>query len=180
MDDRSLVRRLLEIGVGARLRDARGYAKPSDDPTLQNIGVATIANWLEELGRHRIVGDVQPCFTSSGGGFKFQVTEEAVGLVSDASRFDVWLNTVVPHAPEFDVFISYATGDTAVATELRSDLEAKGLKCFMAEKDIQVATQWQDSIRTALIGSKRILVLLSPRSINRVRGCLWKLVPHGR
>ena len=175
MDDRSLVTRLLEIGVAARLHDAHAYAKPSDDPILKNIGVATIANWLEELGRHRIVGDVQPCFTSSGGGFKFQVTDEAVGLMSDATRFDVWLNTVVPHAPEFDVFISYATGDSAIATELRSDLEGKGLQCFMAEKDIQVATQWQDSIRAALIGSKRILVVLTPRSINRP----WVLMETG-
>jgi len=37
----------------------------------------------------------------------------------------------------------------------------------MAEKDIQVAAEWQDSIRAALIGSKQIMVLLTPRSINR-------------
>jgi hypothetical protein len=84
-------------------------------------------------------------------------------------RFQIrsWLNTVVPLTPEFDVFISYATGDTSLANELREDLERNGLKCFMVEKDIQVATEWQDSIRAALVGSKRMSVLLTPSSINR-------------
>ena len=61
------------------------------------------------------------------------------------------------------------------ADELQKDLENNGLNCFMAEKDIQVATEWQDSIRSALIGSKRILVLLTPRSINRP----WVLMETG-
>ncbi len=175
MDDRSLVTRLLEIGVAARRSNAHAYAQPSDDSNLKSIGAATIANWLEELGRHRLIGEVQPCFTSSGAGFKFQVTDEAVRLWSDASRFDAWLDTIVPPTQEFDVFISYAAGDSAIADELRNDLQRNGLKCFMAEKDIQVATEWQDSIRAALIGSKRILVLLTPRSINRP----WVLMETG-
>jgi hypothetical protein len=74
-----------------------------------------------------------------------------------------------------DELISYAAGDSAIADELRNDLEKKGLKCFMAEKDIQVATEWQDSIRAALIGSKRVLVLLTPRSLNRP----WVLMETG-
>jgi hypothetical protein len=175
MDDRSLVTRLLEIGVAARQSNPDAYAKPSDDSNLKSIGAATIANWLEELGRYRLIGDVQPCFTNSGAGFRFQVTDEAVRLLSDASKFDAWLNTIVPPTREFDVFISYAAGDSAIADELRNDLEKNGLKCFMAEKDIQVATEWQDSIRAALIGSKRILVLLTPRSINRP----WVLMETG-
>ncbi len=175
MDDRALIRRLIETGVAKRRTDVAAYVRPSDDPELRSIGVATIANWLEELGRYRLVGDVQPCFTKLGGGFEFKVTDEAVHLWSNASKFEAWLNTVVPLTPEFDVFISYATGDTAIANELRGDLERNGLKCFMAEKDIQVATEWQDSIRAALVGSKRMLVLLTPRSINRP----WVLMETG-
>ena len=175
MDDRSLVTRLVAIGVAARTKDPDAYANPSDDPSFKNIGPATIATWLEELGRHRLVGDVQPCFTSSGAGFRFQATDDAVRLFSDASQFAGWLNRLIPPTPSFDVFISYAAGDSAMATELRGDLEKNGLKCFMAEKDIQVAAEWQDSIRAALIGSKRILVLLTPRSINRP----WVLMETG-
>jgi len=175
MDDRSLVTHLLAIGVAVRRKDPDAYAMPSDDPNLRRIGAATIANWLAELGRHRLVGDVQPCFTSSGAGFRFQVTDDAVRLSSDASHFEAWLDKLIPPTPQFDVFISYASGDSPVADELRRDLEMNGLKCFMAEKDIQVAAEWQDSIRAALIGSKRVLVLLTPRSLNRP----WVLMETG-
>jgi hypothetical protein len=175
MDDQSLVRRLIEIGVPARRKDPKAYARPGDDPELDSVGAARIANWLEVLGGHQMVGDVQPCFTRSGAGFEFQATEKAVRVLSDTSRMEEWVNTVVPSAPEFDVFISYAAGDTGVAEELRNDLERNGLRCFMAEKDVQVATEWLDSIRRALIGSKRILVLLTPRSINRP----WVLMETG-
>jgi hypothetical protein len=175
MDDRSLVKHLLEIGVSARRKNADAYATPSDDSDLKSIGAATIANWLEELGRYRLIGDVQPCFTSSGAGFRFQVTDDAVLLLSDPSKFDAWLHKIIPPSLEFDVFISYAAGDSAIADELRNDLEKNGLKCFMAEKDIQVATEWQESIRAALIGSKWVLVLLTPRSINRP----WVLMETG-
>jgi hypothetical protein len=75
----------------------------------------------------------------------------------------------------FDVFISYTAGDSAIADELRTELQQSGLKCFMAEKDIQVASEWQDSIRDALRNSKRILVLLTPRSVNRP----WVLMETG-
>ena len=175
MDDRLLVTRLMEIGVAARRKNREIYARPSDDPDLRNVGAAGIATWLEELGRHRMVGDVQPCFTSSGAGFEFQVTDEAIRVTSDSSRFSAWLDIIFPSAPEFDVFISYASGDSGVAEELRSDLEKNGLRCFMAEKDVRVATDFQDSIRTALAGSKRILMLLTPRSLNRP----WVLMEIG-
>jgi len=151
----------------------QGYGH--DDSSLHGIGAAAIANWLEELGRHRLVGDVQPCFTSSGAGFEFQVTDKAVQLASDASEFDKWLDTIVQPTVKFDVFLSYAAGDSAIANELRDDLQSRGLSCFMAEKDIEVATEWQDSIRAALLGSKRILVLLTPRSITRP----WVLMETG-
>lgn len=175
MDDRILVTRLLEIGVAARRRNPESYAEPSDDANFRDISVATIAHWLEELGRHRMIGSVQPCFTNSGAGFEFQVTEEAMRLMSDTSKFNTWLNTIVPPRIEFDVFVSYAVGDSAVANELRDDLERNGLRCFMAEKDIHVAAEWQDSIRAALVGSKQILVLLTPRSISRP----WVLMEIG-
>ena len=175
MDDRLLVTRLLEIGVAARRISPDGYAKPSDESDLKSISVARIANWLENLGRHRLIGDVQACISGSGAGFRFQATDEAVRLFADASGFDEWLDFICPLVRVFHLFISYATGDSAIAHELLNDLEKSGLKCFMAEKDIQVATEWQDSIRAAMSGSKRILVLLTPRSINRP----WVLMETG-
>jgi hypothetical protein len=175
VDDRTLVKRLLEIGVAARRRNPRGYASPSDDSELNSISAATIANWLEEMGRYRLIGDVQPHLSGSGASFRFQVTDNAVSLLSNELDLDAVLNKLAPVNPEFDVFISYAAGDSAIAEELRNELIQNGLTCFMAEKDIQVAAEWQDSIRKALLGSKRVLVLLTPRSINRP----WVLMETG-
>lgn len=175
MDDRLLVKRLLEIGVSAHQKNPDAYAMPADDPKLKSISVATIASWLEELGRLRLIGKVQPCFTKSGAGLMFQVSDHAVCLLSDTMQFDTWLNNIFPSNPDFDVFISYASRDSAIANELRNDLQKNDLKCFMAEKDIQAAMEWQDSIRDALKGSKRVLVLLTPRSINRP----WVLIEIG-
>jgi hypothetical protein len=156
-------------------RDPKAYAAPADDPQLDGVGAATVANWLEELGRHRLIGDVQPHFSRLGAGFRFQVTDHAARLWSNDAELERWLNDVVPVLPGFDVFVSYAEGDSGIAEELRYELENRGLKCFMAKKDIEVAAEWQDSIRAALRGSKRVLVLVTPLSITRP----WVLMETG-
>jgi hypothetical protein len=118
---------------------------------------------------------VQPSFSSSGTGFRFQVTQEAVRIWSDGDELERLLTTLVPVAPTYDIFISYAAGDAEIADELKTDLEREGLRCFLAEKDIAVAAKWQPTIRTALLGSRRILLLLTPRSLNRP----WVLLETG-
>jgi len=175
MDDRQLVARLLEIGVAAFQTSRASYADPSADAHLHEVGAATIATWLEELGRYRLIGDVQPHFSRTGTGFRYQVTEEAVRIWSNQSTLERLLDQIVPIQPKYDIFISYASGDSALAIELKNDLEHQGLRCFMAEKDIPIATEWQDTIRAALLGSQRLLILLTPRSLNRP----WVLMEAG-
>lgn len=80
----------------------------------------------------------------------------------------------------YDLFLSYASGDSETATELKCALERRELNCFMAEKDIGVAEEWQDSIRTALLMARYVLILLTPNSINRPwifveTGAAWAL-----
>jgi hypothetical protein len=180
MDDRDLVQRLLQFGVEAHRHGQGGWADPSNDSQLESIGTAALASWLEELGRHRLIEDVQPQFTRRGGSFRFKVTDEAIRLVSDSGRLVEFLDKITPLRPSYDLFLSYASSDSATASELRGELERKGLTCFMAEKDIAVATEWQDVIRNALLGSKRILILITPRSMNRPwifleTGAAWAL-----
>jgi hypothetical protein len=95
------------------------------------------------------------------------VTDEAARLVSNPDRLAELLDKVAPLRPSYDLFLSYAAADTATASELRADLERQNVKCFMAEKDIAVAAEWQDAIRNALLGANRILILITPRSLNR-------------
>lgn len=78
-------------------------------------------------------------------------------------------------SPRFDVFISYTAADSHIAEELRDELIEKRLSCFMAEKDVRVGIQWNETIRNALIGSSRILLLVTPRSIQKH----WPLMETG-
>lgn len=176
MTDRDFVMKLLELGVMAYQKNRRGYVEPSSEVSLAEVGAATLATWLEELGRLRLIGDVQPRFTSQGSSFAYQVTEDAVRLWNDPSRLYECLDRIIPAPPPaYDLFISYATGDSALAAELKESLEEKGFHCFMAEKDIPVAAIWEGRIHAALLGSKRILLLLTPRSVNRP----WVLMEVG-
>jgi hypothetical protein len=101
--------------------------------------------------------------------------EVRMGDQTTAEQYIAAVRKEFPLIAKYDVFISYASGDSALATELKSDFERQGWKCFMAEKDIPVAAEWQDTIRTALLGSRRILILLTPRSLNKP----WVLMETG-
>ena len=173
MDERLLVTQLLTIGVAARKKGPNTFAYPSEDADLNCIGVATLAKWLPEMSP--MVANVEPCFTSTGAGFRFQVTDDAVRMLANTAEFDSWLNKLVPLTPEFDLFISYAKADADVAGELRDRLVARGLKCFMAEKEVDAAENWQESVRFALIGSQRVLILCTPESSKSA----WVLMETG-
>ena len=75
-------------------------------------------------------------------------------------------NPAIP-SMKYGIFISYANEDANLAEELKDALEEKGIRCFMATEDITVGDLWESAIRKALMASKRILFLLTPRSINR-------------
>ncbi len=82
--------------------------------------------------------------------------------------------------PSYDVFLSYTTDDKGLAAELRTALKRKDLSCFMAEKDIPVAARFEERIRAALTGSRKVVVLLTPRSKSRPwilaeAGAAWAL-----
>jgi hypothetical protein len=76
---------------------------------------------------------------------------------------------------KYDLFISYSIQDLPIATELRKGFEEHGLACFMAEKDIPLASPWEEGIREAINLSKRVLLLITPRSKDRP----WILLETG-
>jgi len=145
MDDRNLVASIFRLGAHAYATNPQEYATPADDPALSKIGMATLANWLEKLGGHRLIGDVQPYYSSRGFGFRYQATERTAEIAADDGKLSTFLDTLFPPLPKYDLFISYAAGDSAIANELRDDLQANGLTCFMAEKNIEASAEWQDS-----------------------------------
>jgi hypothetical protein len=96
---------------------------------------------------------------------------ETIGAnIDKATHSDISSRTV-----KYDIFLSYADGDSRLADELKTEFEIRGLRWFMAKKDIEVASEWEISIREALISCTWVLLLLTPRSIDRP----WVLLESG-
>ncbi|HSE15866.1 MAG TPA: toll/interleukin-1 receptor domain-containing protein [Pyrinomonadaceae bacterium] len=66
----------------------------------------------------------------------------------------------------FSCFISYSTQDQAFATQLYADLQAKGVRCWFAPHDVQSGKKLYEQIDTAIRMHERLLLILSPDSMN--------------
>ncbi len=65
----------------------------------------------------------------------------------------------MPH----DVFLSYASHDRAAADAVCAALERRGIKCWMAPRDVRAGEDWGEAILTA-IGRAHAMVLILSRS----------------
>src|SRR3954447_11199975 len=63
-----------------------------------------------------------------------------------------------------DVFISYSTSDRATAEVACKVLEASGLRCWMAPRDIAPGAIYGEALIDAIGGSQVVVLLLSPSS----------------
>jgi hypothetical protein len=86
-----------------------------------------------------------------------------------------WLTQIAEEQPRYEVFLSYAHADASLAADIHSALKSRGRTCFMAEKDIPIATEWEKQIHNALLGCSYFLVLLTPNSKDRP----WVLLESG-
>lgn len=64
-----------------------------------------------------------------------------------------------------EVFISYASADAAAADEVVAALEAAGVSCWMAPRDVRPASDYAEEIIAAIHGA-RVLVLLFSKAAN--------------
>ncbi len=65
-----------------------------------------------------------------------------------------------------DVFISYSTVDKPAADAVCAKVEARGIRCWIAPRDIMPGVDWSDAIIDALSGCRVFLLLLSAASNN--------------
>ena len=64
-----------------------------------------------------------------------------------------------------DVFISYSSKDKPIADGICANLEAEGIRCWIAPRDIRPGEEWPKAITTA-ISSSRVMVLVFSTSSN--------------
>lgn len=63
-----------------------------------------------------------------------------------------------------EVFISYSSKDTAKADSIVTTLEAKGIRCWIAPRDILPGMDWGSSIIDAITSSRVMVLLLTSHS----------------
>jgi len=109
----------------------------------------------------------------------YQLSSEGINIYKNKNHLNKIMDELFSakdtHALKYDLFISYSTHDSLIAKELKEAIEKEGFTCFMAEKDIPTATLWENEIRNAIHLSKKILLLITPRSKNRP----WILLETG-
>jgi hypothetical protein len=67
----------------------------------------------------------------------------------------------------FDAFVSYSTDDQALTSQIVADIEARGMRTFMASRDLAAGNVWAEEIRQALLASGALLIVLTPNSWSR-------------
>ena len=60
-----------------------------------------------------------------------------------------------------DVFISHASEDAPVAAEVCTLLEARGVRCRIAPRDVAAGAVWDEAILDAIEQSRAFLLILS-------------------
>lgn len=65
---------------------------------------------------------------------------------------------------QYDLFISYSTVDAEIATYVCSKLESKGLKCFIAPRDITLGKEYAGEIIRGVSNSSAVLLIFSSTS----------------
>src|SRR5947209_18931689 len=63
-----------------------------------------------------------------------------------------------------DVFISHSSQDKDVADRMCAFLESRGLRCWIAPRNIKVGTDWGTGIMDGISSSRAMVLILSSRS----------------
>jgi len=66
----------------------------------------------------------------------------------------------------FSCFISYSTKDEDFAQQLHSDLEKKGVRCWLSSSDVKGGIPLHRQVDEAILKHQRVLLILSMHSMN--------------
>jgi hypothetical protein len=64
------------------------------------------------------------------------------------------------------IFVSYSSPDVAKADAIRAALEAAGISCWIAPRDLGAGTQWSGGIVQAIEQCEAVLVVFSAAANN--------------
>jgi len=82
MTQKEIAMLLVREGIATQRAGAEEYTEANSNPSLKDLGNATIANCLEMLGGHGIVADVQPTISKHGMGFVYRIHPKLIDELS--------------------------------------------------------------------------------------------------
>ena len=93
------------------------------------------------------------------------LTEAAINatFAGDASALSATLSS---EGEFYSCFVSYSSQDTVLAERLHADLQARGVRCWFAPKDMPIGARTLDTIYSAIHQREKLLVLFSEHSVN--------------
>src|SRR5580704_6009751 len=62
-------------------------------------------------------------------------------------------------------FLSHASADAALAQQLCSDLEARGVRCWISPRDLIVGNEYADEIVRGIESTEALILLASPAAV---------------
>jgi hypothetical protein len=133
---------------------------------------------MGSLGRERVFLAADSGF---GLSFPFHLRQERffVESLDDPSALDRLATLVSAQLAELGrrprpakrsvtVFFSYAGADRDFVAKLSSDLTRTGITCWLADEQIKPGAVWSEQIEQAVASSDRVVLVLSPQSVDSV------------
>src|SRR5262245_55311773 len=94
----------------------------------------------------------------------FRAQDEFAGQTAPCPHCRQPVELAGPEVSAFDVFIRYSSSDKAVADSAVATLEGKGLRCWVAPRDILAGREWGEAILDGLARSRLMVLIFSASS----------------
>lgn len=97
-------------------------------------------------------------------GLRFRVGDEFAQKRVSCPKCQMSLMATGPQVPPYDAFISYSSKDKAIADAVVATLEADGVRCWVAPRDIVPGKEWSEAIIDGINKSRMVVLIFSTNS----------------
>ncbi len=122
-----------------------------------------------------------PILVTCKCGKKFRADEKHTGKQRSCPKCGQALDITGPNVSAYDVFVSYSSKDKATCDALCATFEGKGLRCWIAPRDILPGMNWGEAIIEGIEQSRVMVLVFSSHSnqSSRVRREVERAVNKG-
>jgi thioredoxin len=123
-----------------------------------------VVAFLERLTKDRIGGEVGDLLKGADAAFAEQKSSHAQGTKGKRAReTNVAKATESPTSSSDFVFVSHVTEDRAAAMQIVATLERRGIRCWIAPRNVRPGRPFDDEIVEAIEACEAMLLIFSDR-----------------